>query len=380
MHTYRVYMETPSSDDVLSAISGDDEFALELSTTTSFYQSPFGSAVGGTVSPAMITVAPDAAYDSYVTLGATTSADADGGIASVIGGWSDAFEAGNSFVVDDAIGGGWYMAPPGQANAITGDDNRVLVAQLTTDGIVSGQFAAQIFPGGDQENDVRPQFTFQQRPVGAFACPTIDVAPEDETVSCDTEIYLPTGEDFAVSYDFSAADAIGCEGPLTVVDVVDVIDAGNCTGNYTVTRTMEIENCAGQSAFHTYVITVQDITAPVFTSFPADYTVECSDDMPMEGSEASDNCGPCDHRVWSPTPRSPKRWATTPSRARSQRPTIVATPQRRFRPSRSRTPLHLNWSFLRITPWSVLTRCPWRTPSLQTTAVTWFWCSTKTPS
>ena len=240
----------------------------------------------------MMTVAPDAAYDSYVTLGATTSADAHGGIASVIGGWSDAFEAGNSFVVDDAIGGGWYMAPPGQANAITGDDNRVLVAQLTTDGIVSGQFAAQIFPGGDQENDVRPQFTFQQRPVGAFACPTIDVAPEDETVSCDTEIYLPTGEDFAVSYDFSAADAIGCEGPLTVVDVVDVIDAGNCTGNYTVTRTMEIENCAGQSAFHTYVITVQDITAPVFTSFPADYTVECSDEMPMEGSEASDNCGP----------------------------------------------------------------------------------------
>ena len=36
-------------------------------------------------------------------------------------------------------------------------------------------------------------------------------------MSCDTEIYLPTGEDFAVSYDFSSADAIGCEGPLTVV-------------------------------------------------------------------------------------------------------------------------------------------------------------------
>ena len=185
------------------------------------------------------------------------------------------------------------MAPPGQDNAIAGDDNRVLVAQLTTDGVISGQFAAQIFPGGHfPQNDIRPQFTFQQRPVGAFACPTIDVAPEDETVSCDTEIYLPTGEDFAVSYDFSAADAIGCEGPLSVVDVVDVVEAGNCTGNYTVTRTMEIENCAGQSAFHTYVITVQDITAPVFTSFPADYTVECSDDMPMEGSEASDNCGP----------------------------------------------------------------------------------------
>ena len=48
MHTYRVYIEMPSSDDVLSAMSGDDDFALELSTTTSFYQSPFGSAFGGT--------------------------------------------------------------------------------------------------------------------------------------------------------------------------------------------------------------------------------------------------------------------------------------------------------------------------------------------
>ena len=63
------------------------------------------------------------------------------------------------------------MAPPGQANAITGDDNRVLVAQLTTDGIVSGQFAAQIFPGGDQENDVRPQFTFHAASCGSLRLP-----------------------------------------------------------------------------------------------------------------------------------------------------------------------------------------------------------------
>ncbi|MGB2230510.1 MAG: hypothetical protein ACPH1A_04620, partial [Flavobacteriales bacterium] len=296
MHTYRVYIETPSSEDVVSAVSGDEEFALEISTTTSFYQSPFGAAAGGNISPAMIVVAPAAEWDSYVTIGATTSADNAGGLVSTIGTdpWESEFEAGNSFSIEDNIGGGWFMAPPGQTNGIAGDDSRVLVAQLTTDGVISGQFAAQIFPGGHfpGADDIRPEFTFMQRPLGAFACPTIDVAPEDETVSCDTEIYLPTGEDFAVSYDFSAADAIGCEGPLSVVDVVDVVEAGNCTGNYTVTRTMEVENCAGQSAFHTYVITVQDITAPVFTSFPADYTVECSDDMPMEGSEASDNCGP----------------------------------------------------------------------------------------
>ena len=36
----------------------------------------------------------------------------------MIGSWVDAFEGGNSFVVDNQIGGGWYMAPPAQANAI----------------------------------------------------------------------------------------------------------------------------------------------------------------------------------------------------------------------------------------------------------------------
>ena len=112
MYTYRVYVETPNEDDVMSAISGNDVFALELSTTTEFYQSPFGSAIGGSVSPAMEVVAPDAAFDSYVTIGAASSADLSGGQASVIGSWMGAFEEGNSFVVNDQIGGGWYIAPP----------------------------------------------------------------------------------------------------------------------------------------------------------------------------------------------------------------------------------------------------------------------------
>ena len=41
-------------------------------------------------------------------------------------------------------------------------------------------------------------------------------------------------------------------------------------------------------------ITVQDTTAPEFPS-SADYTVECSDEMPMDDATASDNCGG-DHR------------------------------------------------------------------------------------
>ena len=35
---------------------------------------------------------------------------------------------------------------------------------------------------------------------------------------------------------------------------------------------------------------VEDTTAPEFTSVPADYTVECSDEMPMDDATATDNC------------------------------------------------------------------------------------------
>ena len=51
----------------------------------------------------------------------------------------------------------------------------------------------------------------------------------------------------------------------------------------------------------TQTITVQDTTAPEFTFVPADYTVECSDDMPMEAAAATDNCGPVSMEVGAVT-------------------------------------------------------------------------------
>ena len=39
----------------------------------------------------------------------------------------------------------------------------------------------------------------------------------------------------------------------------------------------------------TQTITVEDTTAPVL-SVPADYTVECADEMPLEEASATDNC------------------------------------------------------------------------------------------
>ena len=138
-------MNTPNTDDVLTAVT-DLTNSLALHTTTSFYQNVFGGCLSTNISPAMMVVAPDTAYDSWVTIGATSSDDLDGGEAQLIpGAWIDSFEAGNSITVDDNIGSGWYLLPPGGANGVSGDDQRVLVAQLT-DGQISGSFRVQIFP------------------------------------------------------------------------------------------------------------------------------------------------------------------------------------------------------------------------------------------
>ena len=63
-----------------------------------------------------------------------------------------------------------------------------------------------------------------------------------------------------------------------------------------IVRTFTATDDAGNSASATQTITVQDTTAPEFTFVPADYTVECSDEMPMDdavacGEVTSDNCG-----------------------------------------------------------------------------------------
>ena len=162
--TYRVYLTTVSSTDGVSAIVGDNEFALSFATTTSFYQeSIFGGATPNNISAPALALLPNLAYDSWVTIGLdgpASAADGEVNPSLLAGSWDDTFEAGNSFVVDDNQGSGWYLLPPTASNSLAGDDLRVLVAQLTTDGDVSGSFRAQVFPEGDQENDHRVDVTF----------------------------------------------------------------------------------------------------------------------------------------------------------------------------------------------------------------------------
>ena len=43
METYRIYLDLAAATDVVTSFSGSEDFALELNTTTSFYQHPLGA-------------------------------------------------------------------------------------------------------------------------------------------------------------------------------------------------------------------------------------------------------------------------------------------------------------------------------------------------
>ena len=104
----------------------------------------------------------------------------------------------------------------------------------------------------------------------------------------------------------------------------------------------------------------QGTTAPEFTFVPADYTVECSDEMPMDDATASDNCGEVTIEVSSETTAGDAAGNYTIVRtftATDDAETALCLKQSRFR-----TPLLLIPSSLPTTPSSAPTRCRWTTP------------------
>ena len=180
MRTYRVYLDVAHATDQVTSFTGNDEFALALNTTTSFYQNGFGGVTPNDITDGAIALVPELAYDSYVTVGLMGQPEgAEGSVELIPGSWADAFEAGQSFTINDGVGSGWYIVPPVAVNGQGGDDQRVLVAQLTTDGDISGQFRTQVFPEGDQINDVRADLTFTH----TRACSAVTIDVQSETIA-----------------------------------------------------------------------------------------------------------------------------------------------------------------------------------------------------
>ena len=140
---------------------------------------------------------------------------------------------------------------------------------------------------------------------------------------------LPVGLELSCddTDDLGDADVVAVDG-CTAVSLSYALDtiAGVCPSTFTLVRTVTASDVCGNEATGQYSISVVDNTGPVFTSMPADVTLDCEDAWPTEGATAEDNCttwsivleettqdGDCDGEyTCCGRSRPPTRAATTP--------------------------------------------------------------------
>ena len=162
--TYRFYVDMNDATDRMSAVFGNNEYALEFNAPEGAFNSPFNASWNASgINPAFLGAFPDLADDTYATVGLDGPASASG-----IAGAADPAvveDAGQPitpfFLTDGATtllsntltGASWYILNTA-SNGLPDGDMRVLIMQVTTSGALTGTMNAQVFPlgvGTDQQ-------------------------------------------------------------------------------------------------------------------------------------------------------------------------------------------------------------------------------------
>ncbi|MEZ4919982.1 MAG: HYR domain-containing protein [Saprospiraceae bacterium] len=109
--------------------------------------------------------------------------------------------------------------------------------------------------------------------------PSFLSVPADVTVNCDAipAVGTATAED-------------NCDPNVSVVYNGETRTDGSCINTYTLNRSWTATDACGNQTTVSQNIEVQDTTAPVFTSFPADVTVDCDAIPGVASPSADDNC------------------------------------------------------------------------------------------
>ena len=162
---YQLFVTMGNPNDKLSAVFGNESSPAQLLTTGNFFQSsPLGSVTSAGVIEGAWPSYPSNEYDSYVTIGIDgppSSANGEGEVLTVQSStnpWKPLFEPGSGalgsgFSLTDNTGGTWFTQAS-YTNGNADSNQRVLIAQLTTNGVLSGNLHVQIFLEGDQSSAI----------------------------------------------------------------------------------------------------------------------------------------------------------------------------------------------------------------------------------
>ena len=258
--TYRLYIQMMNEDDFLSSVYGNSNFPLALQSTTGLYNDAFGSTLGSGINPLIFAAVPSAEADSWATIGIdsqpTGSESAVSSIESDNQPWVACFQQGGELdgadvIIDDETGGAWYVLNGSSNGYPDAENNRVLMAQLTTEGTISGVVNVQVFENGLGSNSIYLTFGFNG--VGTFtsgdvqdimgctnpaACNYDSSATEDDGSCLEEDVCGICGgdgiADGACDCDGNELDALGdCGGSCTSDSngngICDDLEQSGCT-------------------------------------------------------------------------------------------------------------------------------------------------------
>ena len=118
--------------------------------------------------------------------------------------------------------------------------------------------------------------------------PTFTNVPANTTVSCESIPAVGT----AIATD-------NCAASPAVTYLGETKTNGACSGSYILNRSWRATDNCGNTSTATQLITVRDLTSPVFTSVPANVTVSCESVPSVGAPVATDNCDPTVNIVYN---------------------------------------------------------------------------------
>ena len=130
--TFRVFAVFENEGDILDAIYGEASALLSITSTKPFYQHPKGGPLSTDIQRYDLSVNPELAYDSWVTIGSE-----DNYMNSLSGFIMEFGEFETSGGKLETSNGAWFVTPD-KRQSMAGASKRILLMQLTTEGKING--------------------------------------------------------------------------------------------------------------------------------------------------------------------------------------------------------------------------------------------------
>ena len=134
--TWRIYAEMTNPGDQVFVVFGDTAHQLKIESTRPFFQSQAGGPLSKDSNRKVASEDFNLKFDSWVTIGAEDNYDNSMNTLNMD---FTAFEEKGA-AIDSGKEGAWFCLPTDKQGAC-GDNKRVLLMQLTTEGRISGKLS-----------------------------------------------------------------------------------------------------------------------------------------------------------------------------------------------------------------------------------------------